>query len=1052
MKTILHERLRRAFSVLLLMASMLVVGVGEAKAWSVTFLEDLRDTLDYNCVLIMKAGSYCVPSADPDGSIGCDGKLSIQEMILEIPEGFRLDSLEINGVDYMNLQVPHTPKQYFNVVDYWPDYIMPNPNVPITFKVKAKIVQEPITSPEVLLSVLNHYTPDAARQEGNRIVLDKEVVFWDNKEPHPIKLASDDGLVIDGQGKYMTSLPLRVDSGTVVIKNMNVKDLTQDSTAYIVQNGGVLSIEDSYFSLRSVLVEQRGGLLRIDDTQISPANKSAQEADITLLRLSGADAKTEIVDARITDEVLVDTGSLEVQGGFVDLVWMNGGALELSGGYSTVRVAADCDITLSGARTSSILYNNDVTNIPSSASLLADGYVFAEGSMNMIRPFGKDIELMDTNYFGEMLRQYRFEEVVPEGYVGEETAAYQAAKTADVGPNGTDVKVIISGYMMDYEIYTPKGLAWLAVATNISDYFDRVEWLTNGKEYTPSYQSHIKLMNDLDMAGYGKGWPAINVSTHTLDGQGHRVYNMDISDVYDQYCAFARSVTSGVVKNLIVEGDIRLNKQTLYGNIFAAGLVYSNSTNGLIVNCAFKGTITNELIYSSASIAGLVVDNSGRVENCYVNPCGGLLGGVRPVSSQFDLDGIYPYMQESYNIAGLVYVGTGFRSSVKNCYFAGEINFDIQDNSNPNLDVAVYGFVDHDTIMNCYNGRDVLVEVMNDNIQDHQEGDHPWVFWAVDPEKQCGMPYLTIESPGETPTLDEVVITGKESFVVSHQGARVTLKSGAIYTIGQENASVAKLTVEDGAQLFLRQPLTVADSVIIKSYVETDKWTTFCTPIDMFIQNNLTYDPEDVAIWSKVGYESETEQGWKDYGAMSTVNNRAHLFVARDSSQMAYLVNEHQGPIVLDAVASASASGNKPDGNWFHFVANPYWQNLKIDGRAYVLNEDGTSFDLQENPVIPPFHCYMVANESIMDRVSTLRLSEGLPTSVEAVTAENGFRVWSERGALCWHSDKAADVEIYTMNGTFVARYDSSVGTRRVSLSRGVYLVIADGKATKVVL
>ena len=310
--------------------------------------------------------------------------------------------------------------------------------------------------------------------------------------------------------------------------------------------------------------------------------------------------------------------------------------------------------------------------------------------------------------------------------------------------------------------------------------------------------------------------------------------------------------------------------------------------------------------------------------------------------------------------------------------------------------------------------------------------------------------WVVTEPQGETPTLNEVVITGQDSFVVSHKGAHVILEDGAVYTIRQDSASISKLTVKDGAQLCLRQPLTVTDSVIIESYVETDKWTTFCTPIDMYIQNNMAYGPDSVPIWSKVGYASKSEQGWVDYGEKYSVNNKAHLFVARDLSQMVYLVNKQQGPITLNAVDSVSASGNRPDGNWFHFVANPYWENLTVDGRAYVLNEKGTSFDLRENPVIPPFRCYMVANESTMDRVNTLRLTEGLPTSAASVTTGNALRVWTEGGALCWQSDKAADVEIYSVNGSLVARYDSSVGVRRVNLSRGIYLVIADGKATKV--
>lgn len=107
--------------------------------------------------------------------------------------------------------------------------------------------------------------------------------------------------------------------------------------------------------------------------------------------------------------------------------------------------------------------------------------------------------------------------------------------------------------------------------------------------------------------------------------------------------------------------------------------------------------------------------------------------------------------------------------------------------------------------------------------------------------------WVVTEPQGETPTLNEVVITGQKSFVESHQGAHVILEPEAIYTIEQEGASISKLTVKDGAQLCLRQPLTVTDSVIIESYVETDKWTTFCTPIDMDISGDCRWK----------GYESD---------------------------------------------------------------------------------------------------------------------------------------------------------------------------------------------------
>ena len=61
MKTILHERLRRTFSVLLLMASMLIVGIGEAKAVAITLPEE-RISLDFGAVLVFNSSLKISPA------------------------------------------------------------------------------------------------------------------------------------------------------------------------------------------------------------------------------------------------------------------------------------------------------------------------------------------------------------------------------------------------------------------------------------------------------------------------------------------------------------------------------------------------------------------------------------------------------------------------------------------------------------------------------------------------------------------------------------------------------------------------------------------------------------------------------------------------------------------------------------------------------------------------------------------------------------------------------------------------------------------------------
>lgn len=309
---------------------------------------------------------------------------------------------------------------------------------------------------------------------------------------------------------------------------------------------------------------------------------------------------------------------------------------------------------------------------------------------------------------------------------------------------------------------------------------------------------------------------------------------------------------------------------------------------------------------------------------------------------------------------------------------------------------------------------------------------------------------VIIEAMGKTDGAN-IEINGREFYHQSHLNANVTVKSGAIYTIADLDASIASLTIEEGGQVRLRKALRVADSLIVKRYIETDLWTTFCVPENMMVTNNLDINVPagQEAIWSKTGYTALSDQRWNDYGAGNVIKNRAHLYVARNESQMGYFYSVN-APVILEAIAEPVAPGNVPNGNWFHFVANPYWENLPIEGRAYVLNEAGTSFDLQENPVIPPFHCYMVASEEVMNNVSSLRLS-GIPTSLEEIE-ESGFRVWTERGTVCVEAADEKDVTIYSVTGVAKARFDKGSGVRRIALPAGIYLVVHDGKAVKVVL
>ena len=238
----------------------------------------------------------------------------------------------------------------------------------------------------------------------------------------------------------------------------------------------------------------------------------------------------------------------------------------------------------------------------------------------------------------------------------------------------------------------------------------------------------------------------------------------------------------------------------------------------------------------------------------------------------------------------------------------------------------------------------------------------------------------------------------------------------------------------------------------ISHFIPTSKWTTFGAPN---ASEKIVFGDgegtllEDGTVESRIGYSSASQQEWiksleSDFQpgfaalfAHSTSNGELGFHRAQEATGVMTL------PVRVDA-----GEINKPNGNWFHFVANPNWENLQLQGRAYVLDETGLNFALRENPIIKPFEAYMVASDEVMANVSNLRIGD-IPTSNEDL-AVTGFRVWSESGHVCFETTEAKDVAVYSMNGVQQCRFERSVGVQRQQLPQGIYIVVCDGTAYKV--
>ena len=499
---------RRIFTWFTFIVMLFVASFQEAKAVAITFEGDTKFNLDYGAVLVLEAGTYW----DMDNSEGM-GYSNRRPMHIEMPLGFRLKSFTLNGRNYVNAR----DDQKLDPL-YMPDWVRDEKR----YDIEAEIVPDIITSPEMLVSILNAYEPESAvLVDGNRVLLNKTVDYTEKEYPHIFDLG-EDTLIIDANytynaaPQYMYLPQMQINSGNIVITN-TLMSSRNNQDPVIVQKGGILRAINSI--LYGSFIEQEGGLFQIENSKISFNDEEDENKGPICIK--GEEAKTELINGQISGigNIIVESGELNIKNGVVDAsILMKGGSLNVSGGYfyNSIFVASDdCNISFSGGNPIfkksriNLHYHKGMT-VPSSSSFLVDGYVFADNYKEMVFPLGKELVIENFRLGGEDYIGYSFSSVVSESYITKETMAYQAAKRADVGLNGKDVK--ING--TTYEIYTPDGLAWLAIMTD----YDSNRRLENGLEYQPNdgKQYIFKLMNDLDMTGYGEDWPSIFINTDCI--------------------------------------------------------------------------------------------------------------------------------------------------------------------------------------------------------------------------------------------------------------------------------------------------------------------------------------------------------------------------------------------------------------------------------------------------------------------------------------------------------------------------------------------------------
>ena len=183
------------------------------------------------------------------------------------------------------------------------------------------------------------------------------------------------------------------------------------------------------------------------------------------------------------------------------------------------------------------------------------------------------------------------------------------------------------------------------------------------------------LANDIDLSSV-ENWESIGGDTGvhlnpgyyfkgTFDGNGHIIENINNTRIYSENLSglFFGVGTSGIVKN------VGLKNINIHSDSGVAGLSMNNS--GTIKNCYTTGSISN--LYMQAG--GLVADNGGTIEDCYSTVI---------IEAQFDVGGL---------------VGTN-SGTITNSFVAGDVC--------PEFTGGGFVGSNYGTITNCYANNNVI--------------------------------------------------------------------------------------------------------------------------------------------------------------------------------------------------------------------------------------------------------------------------------------------------------------------------------------------------------
>lgn len=471
-----------------------------------------------------------------------------------------------------------------------------------------------------------------------------------------------------------------INNGDVTMEKCAITHTSYNSspastTPCILQNGGTLLIKDGFFHASSAsnriepdhFIEVANGTLTVENGYYDFGAKS-------FIHVIGAKATVNVKDGYLGNPqnfaaIYQKEGSVEIAGGeFLGAICIESGDLTIAGGEfvtsNTLWNDNNAHIHILGNTTNVSLKGGHYGRVPVYAapelsiqpeSLLASGF----GLYTWDQQWQPDVSLSADHLISGQENKHIKSLSAP----STPNNLLEAAKTASVGTEGTDVKVIPTGeeyanwQPCELEINTAKGLAWFA-----SGFHTRKDnTVDNGGKYRSGAEV-VRLTADIDMSEYD--WIPTSFSGK-FDGLGHCISGLKVNQSDAAFLSYVDR--DAILANLVIRGTFN-SIRTDYTSSWqqAAGLCLRN--DGLIINCGVQQStvscVTTDRI--NVQVGGLVASNYGTIRNCYMT------GDVTCEASHEDRSYPINYAYHHY-IGGLV--GDNWSGGAYNCYHAdGAVN------------------------------------------------------------------------------------------------------------------------------------------------------------------------------------------------------------------------------------------------------------------------------------------------------------------------------------------------------------------------------------------